>query len=57
MMTPLEKFSGPSAKNGYFKIVKRGDPLGRQVVESLRGGVRPSPKSAPDHECFFRKEK
>ena len=40
---PLEKFSGQSAKSGYLKIVKRGDPLGRQGVESLRGGGRLPP--------------
>ena len=34
---PLEKLNGQSAKNGYLKIVQRGDPLGRQEVESLRG--------------------
>ena len=33
---PLEKLNGQSAKNGYLKIVQRGDPLGRQEVESLR---------------------
>ena len=34
---PLEKFYGQPAKNGYLKIVQRGDPLGRQAIEFLRG--------------------
>ena len=31
----LKKVWGPSAKNGYLKVVQRGDSLGRQGVESL----------------------
>ena len=44
----FRKFLGSVTKYGYLKIVQRGDPLGRQAFESLRGGgVRPPPKSAP----------
>ena len=35
------------AKNGDLKIDQRGDPLRRQGVEFLRGGVRPSHAFAP----------
>ena len=39
---PLEKILGPSAKNGYPKIVQMGDPLGQQGAESLREGGKAS---------------
>ena len=50
------KFSGSVTKCGYPRIVQRGDTLGRQGVESLRGGEgvqypilqSPPPKSAPE---------
>ena len=32
---------GQSAKNGFLKKYQRGDPLGRQGVESLKGGRPP----------------
>ena len=34
----FRKINGRSAKNGFLKKYQRGDPLGRQGVESLRGG-------------------
>ena len=34
----IEKFQGPSAKKGILKVVQRGDPLGQQGIESLKGG-------------------
>ena len=34
----LRKILGYVTLNGYVKIVQKGDPLGRQGVESLRGG-------------------
>ena len=37
----------PSAKNGYCKIVQRGDPLGRQGVESLRKKASTPPPPPP----------
>ena len=41
-------FLGSITKNGYWKIVQRGDLLGRQGVEFLRGRASaPLPKSAP----------
>ena len=44
-------FSGRSAKSGFLKKTQRGDPLGWQGVESLRGGGGASaPKSAPDFQ-------
>ena len=39
----IESFQIQSAKNGYFKSVQKGDPLGQHGVESLRGGVRQTP--------------
>ena len=39
----LEQFYDRSAKNEFPKKYQRGDPLGRQGVESLGEGVRPPP--------------
>ena len=43
---------GYLAKNRYLKVLRRGDPLGWQWVESLMGGgvnpPRPHPKSATE---------
>ena len=50
------KLIGSITKNVYWKTVQRGDPLGRQGVESLRKRVRPLPKSAPAYDqvyCFI----
>ena len=45
----LENFYGP--EKGYLEIVQRGNPLGRQRVESLKRGERPPhPKSAPESQ-------
>ena len=44
LVGPLEKRrlqKKLKAKNGFLKKYQRGDPLGRQGFESLRGGVRP----------------
>ena len=55
----LKKLLGFVTKNGYLKIVQRGDPLGRQGFKSLRGeGVRPPPpKSAPERTPAARRDK
>ena len=45
----FRKIVGTSAKSGYLKIVQRGDPLGRQGVESLRRGRL---KSTPEELTF-----
>ena len=39
----FRKFLGSVTKYGYLKIVQRGDPLGREGVESLKGNLRPPP--------------
>ena len=45
----FRKILGSIGQNGFLKKYQRGDPLGRQGVESLRGGrpPPPPPKSAP----------
>ena len=45
-MAPYGAFLGSSAKNGYPKIVQRGDLLGRRGVESLKGRPPPPPLNA-----------
>ena len=47
-MAPYGAFLGSSAKNGYPKIVQRGDLLGLRGVESLKGRPPPPPKCALD---------
>ena len=42
----FRKILGSVTKNGYFKIVQRGDPLGRQGIESLRGASEFCPISS-----------
>ena len=50
----FRNFLGTVTKNGYFKILQREDPLGRQGVESSReGNVPPSPKSATVQSSGF----
>ena len=46
----FRKILGSVGQKGISEKVSKGDPLGRQGVESLRGGgVRPPPpKSAPE---------
>ena len=48
---PLEKIKGPSAKNGYLKIVQRWGPLGRQGVKCLRGWGSCAPRPLYIHYC------
>ena len=42
---PLKNSKGQSAKNRYIKVLQRGEPLSRQVVEFFRLGEHDLPRN------------